>query len=516
MHESEPETYDVVIIGGAISGASTAVLLKRWRPETRILIVERAAEFDRKVGEATVEISGLFLSRVLGLYDHLLRNHLPKHGLRYWFSERPDQSFEEMAEVGTDSLPSMPSFQLDRAVLDEHVLELAVELGAELLRPAKVVDVELARPLNEVVVEVAGEERRFRAKWVVDGSGRRAYLSRKLGLFEANEEHPTSAMWGRWTGVKDMDGKGVLGADVRSPEMPFTRSARRLCTNHFCTYGSWTWAIPLSGGQTSIGLVWDRRLFDTPEGGTPRERYERHVRAAAGLGDLVENAILDPEDFKSYDRLPYRSTRYMGPGWALVGDAAAFIDPYYSPGLDHVSYSAYASARIIEEDLSGKLGAAGLALAIRKHNDEFARSYDRWFRGLYLNKYEIMGDAELCGAAYLMDTAMYFIGKVGRTARDVEEYRHPLLGLDSRGQRFAYKALRFYSGRLVKLARARRKAGTYGRRNGDLRCIAKDFGVGETPFSSPFRTGIKLWLGVEWDVLRERWSPARSRASAGD
>jgi hypothetical protein len=196
-----------------------------------------------------------------------------------------------------------------------------------------------------------------------------------------------------------------------------------------------------------------------------------------------------------------------------VGDAAGFIDPYYSPGLDHVAYSVYASARIIDEHLANKLAPVGLALALRKHNEEFVRSYERWFRGIYIDKYEIFGDAELCGAAYLMDTAMYFLGKVGRTARDVEEFRHPILGLDVPGQRLAYRMLRFYNRRLVKLARARRANGTYGRRNSELRCIAKDFGVGDTPFSAPFRTGIRLWLGVEWDVFRRRFTRPGGRAA---
>lgn len=500
-----PDQYDVVIIGGAISGASTAVLLKRWRPELRLLIVERGEAFDRKVGEATVEISSLFLTRALGLYDHLLRNHLPKHGLRYWFSSEPGRPFTEMSEVGLGTIPQLPSFQLDRSVLDQHVLDLAGELGVEILRPAKVKDVELNGSSNQVVIEADGSSRTVQSRWVVDASGKTAYLSKRLGLWEKNEDHQTSAVWARFRGVKDMDGKGVLGPDPRSPEMPYLRCARRLATNHFCTRGSWTWLIPHSSGMTSVGTVFDKRLFELPPGESIRERFLEFVRRSSGLCDLLEGAALDEDDFRTYEHLSYHTRQYMDDGWAIVGDAAAFIDPYYSPGLDHVAYSAYGSARIIEENLSGKLGAAGLALAMRKHNEEFARSYDRWFRGLYLNKYEIMGDAELCGAAYLMDTAMYFLGKVGRTAKDVEEYRHPLLGLDTPGQRVAFKLLQFYSGRLVKLARARRAQGTYGKRNGDLRCIAKDFGVGDTPLSAPFRTGIKLWLGAELDVLRGGW-----------
>ena len=59
--------YDVVIIGGALSGAATALLLLQQRPQLRMLIVEKSTAFTRRVGEASVEVSAWFLSRQLGL-----------------------------------------------------------------------------------------------------------------------------------------------------------------------------------------------------------------------------------------------------------------------------------------------------------------------------------------------------------------------------------------------------------------------------------------------------------------
>ncbi|HSF39291.1 MAG TPA: tryptophan 7-halogenase, partial [Thermoanaerobaculia bacterium] len=60
--------YDVVILGGAFSGAAAAVLLKRDRPDLSVLVVERQEAFDAKVGEATTEMSGMFLTRRLALW----------------------------------------------------------------------------------------------------------------------------------------------------------------------------------------------------------------------------------------------------------------------------------------------------------------------------------------------------------------------------------------------------------------------------------------------------------------
>src|SRR5207253_9235423 len=92
--------YDVVIIGGAFSGAATALMLKRKRPDARVLIVEKTQEFDRKVGESTTELSSCYMTRILGLNHHLGHEQLAKQGLRMWFSNRADQPFNDCVEIG--------------------------------------------------------------------------------------------------------------------------------------------------------------------------------------------------------------------------------------------------------------------------------------------------------------------------------------------------------------------------------------------------------------------------------
>ena len=57
------EKFDVAVIGGAFSGAATALLLRREAPELSVVVIERSAHFDRKVGEATTEVSGCFLDQ---------------------------------------------------------------------------------------------------------------------------------------------------------------------------------------------------------------------------------------------------------------------------------------------------------------------------------------------------------------------------------------------------------------------------------------------------------------------
>src|SRR5262249_56157201 len=68
--------YDVVIIGGAFSGAATALMLKRKRPQARVLIIEKSAEFDRKVGQSSTEVSNFYITPTFGLTPYLAHHPL--------------------------------------------------------------------------------------------------------------------------------------------------------------------------------------------------------------------------------------------------------------------------------------------------------------------------------------------------------------------------------------------------------------------------------------------------------
>lgn len=510
----QSDHYDVVVIGGAFSGSVSATLLKRWSPESRVLVVETSKAFDRKVGEATVEISAMMLSRVLGLHDLMAREQLPKHGLRYWFADGPDRTLAEMAEVGPREVPRLPAFQLDRAVNDQRLFELAAHEGAEIARPAKVVGLELGWPQSKLTVESAAGRRQVTTRWVIDASGRHAVIARKLGILKRTPEHPTAAAWGRWEGIADMDGVEMTGLDARHPKLKPIQAARRLATNHFCGYGWWCWVIPLASGATSIGVVYDKRHFEWPPAGSLKARYLAFLRSQPGLRELIAQGRLDEEDFRSYAHLPYCAKQYMSRGWALVGDAASFLDPYYSPGLDHASISAFATARLIEADLKGELSAEKLDAEIEDHNARFLRSYRRWISALYVDKYEYMGDAELTGASFLMDTAMYYMGVVTPIYEDLDNLRHPLFGQPIAQTRIAYLLMRFYHRRLVSIARRRRRLGTYGHRNRSLQVLVRTAGLGFSGGLPMFKEGAKLWLKAELSTLGHRLRGARVKAPA--
>ncbi|MFY8216618.1 MAG: NAD(P)/FAD-dependent oxidoreductase, partial [Chthoniobacterales bacterium] len=408
-----PIAFDVVIMGGAFSGASLAVLLRRELPDLSVLVIERTEQFDRKVGEATTEVSGEFLTKRLGLTSYLAHHQLPKQGLRMWFARDEETAFEDCVEVGSKFQTRLPAYQLDREKMDSHLLAMAADEGAEVWRPAKVKKIDGLRADGDavtgghpssatLVVERDGEEEVVSARWVIDASGRAAVLSRKFETFRALDEHPTNAMWARFHGAADWDGHAMRTAFPEYAKAGY--ASRAAATNHLTGYGWWCWIIPLKGGDFSAGLVYDSRIFTPPVGDSIAARLLSHLRANPVGREIFRDAVPAEQDQKAYSRLPYFSERLAGPGWQLVGDAAGFMDPLYSPGLDYCSWTVRCAVGRIAAESRGE------SVEIDALNARFAESYQAWFRGLYLDKYFYLGDAELMSAAYWMDIALFFLG----------------------------------------------------------------------------------------------------------
>ena len=486
---------DVAIVGGAFSGSTLALLLKRARPETRILLVEKTTAFDRKVGESTSEVASCFLTRILGLTNYLNREHIAKNGLRLWFNDGENTSPGRCTEVGTLFQSRLPTYQIDRSRLDEHLLELATNEGCELLRGATVESDMAPDGKTGQLLDIrtaSDETQSVRASWVVDASGKAAWLSRKSKRIERIEDHPVNAIWSRFRSVRDLDDPAVRTtfACPHSGNDPVYGS-RSSGTNHLMGYGWWVWIIPLQDGDVSVGLVYDSRIFTPPEADTIAEKLHKHLLDHPIGKFLFENAEPVKKDTRSYAHLPYHSTAVAGDQWIVVGDAAGFIDPLYSQGLDYCGHTVYGAHRVILDALEG----ADVTSPLKDYNDRFQISYRRWYEALYQDKYYYMGDAELMFVAFLLDLATYFIGPV-RLVYDNPTSEFALMPYDGTVGRRVAAFMRFYNRRLAAISKKRHRAGVYGTSNLDRRYLIP----GLTPDTKVLRLlfkGIRLWLSCE-------------------
>jgi flavin-dependent dehydrogenase len=495
LHELPPD-YDVVIIGGALSGAATAILLLRKNPGIRILIVDKSEKLGRRVGEATVEVSGYFLGRVLGLTQYLNEHHLAKQGLRFWFANQRVEKLDEASEIGPRYLARLPSYQLDRAALDEEVLRRAGGDGAEVLRPASVANIKLVSGgMQEMEIRQNGSSRVMRARWIVDASGLAAVIARKEGWWRPNEAHPTASAWARWRGVKDWDGRELAG------KFPAWAAAqygiRGTATNHVIGDGWWSWWIPLKGGDVSVGVVFDQRLVDFPQdGGGVGERLKTFLEGHPVARELLENAQPIADDVHWRRNLAYYSNTFAGDGFALVGDAAAFMDPFYSPGMDWISFTASRATDTITRQRAGE----ALDGILEKHNHDLAICHSRWFDALYRDKYHYIGEYDLLGLAFRLDLSLYYWGVVRHAfERGGESFLMPPFADPAAG--FFAGLMRVYNRRFARIADRRRKLGLLGRMNDRKRMLIPGFTLNrkETFKLLPL---LGAWLKLE---LREGW-----------
>jgi flavin-dependent dehydrogenase len=494
---SPPDSaYDVVVIGGSLSGAATATLLLRQNPGLRLLIVEKSERFLRRVGEATVEVSAYFLGRVLGLTQYLNETQIVKQGLRFWFANHEVTNLGEASELGGRYQVRLPSYLLDRATLDEEVLRRASLAGAELARPANVTDVGLSSRGEQMVTFKDGERTRtVSARWVVDASGVSAFLARKNGWWKPNTAHPTAAAWSRWKGVKDWDDRELT---ERYPEWSSAvYGIRGTATNHVVGDGWWSWWIPLKGGDTSVGLVFDQRLVDWPQdGGRVGDRLKNFLMQHPVAREMLAHADFDPDDVHWRRNLSYFSTTLAGDGFVLVGDAAGFLDPFYSPGMDWISFTSTSAAELISAQRRGD----SVDEQVARHNGDFVTSYRLWFEAIYQDKYEYVGEFDLMSLALILDLGFYYLGIASQPYRKGSQALLVPPFSEAVSRPF-FHLIRTYNRRFAQIARRRRRLQVLGRKNRSRRCLIPGFTLRSTDVSLIVK-GLTRWL---WLELTEGW-----------
>jgi flavin-dependent dehydrogenase len=488
--------YDVVVIGGSLSGAATATLLLRKNPGLKLLLVEKSTHFTRRVGEATVEVSAFFLGRILGMTQHLNESHLVKQGMRFWFTNEEVASLDQASELGGRYQVRLPSYQLDRAVIDEEVLRRACAAGAVLRRPASVTKVHLSPGGEQTITLRSGDTlETVRARWVVDASGVAALLARQQGWWQSNTAHPISAAWGRWKGVKDWDGYELAQKFPEWASAPY--GIRGTATNHVVGDGWWSWWIPLKGGDVSVGVVFDQRLVDWPQdGGTLGERLKRFLMRHPVAREMLADAQLIDGDVHWRKDLAYFSTKFAGDGFVLVGDAAGFIDPFYSPGMDWISFTSACATELISAQRRGE----SLTAPIKRHNTVFAKSYHSWFQAVYQDKYEYIGEYDLMRVAFLLDLGLYYLGivsqpfKMGIKGLLAPPFSEPL-------SRPVFALMRTYNRRFAQIARRRRRLDLLGRSNRAKRFLSNGFTLNKSDTRLIFKSLFR-WAMLE---VREGW-----------
>lgn len=395
--------YDVIIIGAGWSGLALARQLKRKDPDIRIFQLEASTEFKAKIGEATVESTGHYFIKKLGLANYLYRNQLPKNALRFFFDNQ-DHSLpiEQMSEQGTTYIPPHPAFQLDRASFESDLADMNRIDGISILQGARVTGFTLDhQAAHTVKFNHHGEAKTLRSKWLIDASGRAAVLTKRMKQHSRENVPIHSSAWGRFSGVKDFDSIGTQ-------EWRDQASSRFLSTNHFTGHGYWIWFIPLRSGLTSIGIVCDKTKMKNPP--MTQEDFIAKIREHAAIDDLMAESEL--EDFEAWGQLAYRGESIVNrERWGATGFSAMFLDPLLSGGGDVIAMANDNLSKLILADLANPdREAAQLALdEAAPQANQILNYYYQFLYAQLMNLYPVLDCAELCSPVMSYINATYFI-----------------------------------------------------------------------------------------------------------
>ena len=399
------QTTDVTVLGGGLAGLTFALQCKAKVPKAKITVLEKrehpVPEAAHKVGESTVEVGANYFGEVLGLRQHILDEQLPKLGLGFFFPAGDNSRIEQRLELGGKRYAPCPSYQLDRGRFENHLGDLCLERGIQFVDQASIEDVQINGWGNHSVDYVhQGQQKKIESRWIVDGSGRRALLKRKLGL-QKDSPHTANAAWFRFKKHIKIDD---WCDNPDWSEGHVDKTARWYSTNHLMGEGYWVWLIPLSSGSTSMGIVAAEEFHSLSDFNSFEKALTWLEKHEPQCADAVKENVDNLQDFRAIKHYSTECKQVFSANrWGITGEAGFFHDPFYSPGSDFIAFANTFLTDLIWRDMTW-----------RGHRIR-AFSYDRIFKRFYYgtltayaNQYGMFGNPTVMPVKILWDYLAYW------------------------------------------------------------------------------------------------------------
>jgi len=253
------------------------------------------------------------------------------------------------------------AFQVKREEFDQLLFEHAKANGVDAREQVKVERIEFGpdgRPAGALATDADGQPVRVRMRYLVDASGRDTLLGAQLKLKRKNALHQSAAIFSHFTGVTRREGEDAGNITVQ-------RFAH-----------GWMWLIPLRQDVMSIGAVCFPDYLKTRRGDN-EDFLMRTLESEPAAWDRMANAqrVAPVHVTGNYS---YTCTRMTGPGWVMVGDAYAFVDPVFSSGVYLGMNSGEQAADVVDGALRDPAREAALQQAMERRLKRGLKHF-QWF-----------------------------------------------------------------------------------------------------------------------------------------
>ena len=242
-------------------------------------------------------------------------------------------------------------FHADRAALEAVFHGVAKEAGVRLRTDGPVVEA-AAEPDGWRVATASGS---WRARWVLDASGRAGVLARR-GFRIRERGVATLALTGRWT--------ANAGRPAPDPGCTHVESYR----------DGWAWSVPTSERTRCVTAMVDpRRTHLRRERGLDG-MWRAELAKAARLGERLGGGRL-AGPVRACPASLYGAAAHGRPGLLLVGDAGSFIDPLSSYGVKKALASAWLAAVVTHTALEDDAMTAPACTLYDEREREMYQAY---------------------------------------------------------------------------------------------------------------------------------------------
>ncbi len=363
MPTVEMERRQVVVIGAGPSGAIAAALLKRNGHD--VLIIERQ-HFPRfSIGESLLSHCIDFIEEA-GMLDAVqAAGFQVKTGAAFAWGER--YSAFDFGDTFSNGKPT--TFQVQRGEFDKLLADQAALQGVEIRYGETIVGVDFSGECRYLHVRREnGSEYHLKAKFVLDASGYGRVLPRLLDL-EAPSNFPLRQAV--FTHVEDR---------IEHPGFDRTKI---LVTTHPTSRDIWFWTIPFSNGRSSVGVVAAKEHFDGRDSDLDA-CLRSFIDETPSLSGVLKNAVWDTPA-RTIGGYSANVKTLHGPGFALLGNAAEFLDPVFSSGVTIAMRSASMAAALLHRQLSGETvdWQTEFAEPLKRGVDTFRCYVEGWYAGTF-------------------------------------------------------------------------------------------------------------------------------------